>query len=50
MTVLELSNVKAREFFLDPQRYGSTDLPPYFDFKTALDAAAKALKTSRLTN
>ena len=49
MTVLELSNVKAKEFFLDPQHYGSTDLPPYFDFKTALDVATKALKTSRLT-
>ena len=50
MTVLELSNVKARNFFLEPQCYGSTELPPYFDFKTALDASVKILKTSHLTN
>lgn len=49
MTVLELSNAKAKSFFLDPQCYGSTELPPYFDFKTALDSATDLLKTSRLT-
>ena len=49
MTVLELSNVKARNFFLEPQCYGSTELPPYFDFKTALDASVKVLKTSHLS-
>lgn len=50
MTVLELSNVKAREYFLDPQCYGSTELPPYFDFKTVLDAAVAALRSSHLTS
>lgn len=50
MTVLELSNAKARNFFLEPQCYGSTELPPYFDFKTALDASVKILRTSHLTN
>lgn len=49
MTVLELSNIKASEFFMDPQSYGSTELPPYFDFKTAIDVAEKVLKESRLT-
>lgn len=48
MTVLELSNVKAREFFMDPENYGSTELPSYFNFKPALDSASEILKTSRL--
>ena len=49
-TVIELSNMKVRNIFLDPQCYGSTELPPYFNFKTALDAAVRILKTSHLTN
>lgn len=50
MTVLELSNVKAYEYFFDPQCYVATELPPYFDFKAILDAVETVLKSSHLTS
>lgn len=49
MTVIELSEAKARMFFMDPQNYGSTELPPYFNFEQALGAAENVLKKSRIT-
>lgn len=48
MTVLELSNAKARKFFMDPQCYGSTELPPYFDFSKILNVAESYVGTVRL--
>ena len=40
MTVLELSSAKARQFFMEPKNYGSTELPSYFDFSDILACAA----------
>lgn len=49
MTVLELSNEKARKFFMDPQSYGSTELPPYFDFSKILNVAESQAGTVQLS-
>lgn len=41
MTVLELSSAKARQYFMEPHNYGSTNLPSYFDFSEILAYAAQ---------
>lgn len=50
MTVLELSNEKARTYFMDPQCYGSTELPPYFDFSRILSVAEEHVERVKLSN
>jgi len=50
MKVVELSNVKARRYFMDPQCYGSMELPPYFDFGTVLSEAEKSLAHYHFSN
>lgn len=49
MTVLELSNEKALQFFMDPQSYGSTELPPYFDFSRTLNVAESYIGRVRVS-
>ena len=44
MTVLDISNVKARRYFLEPQNYGSTELPFYFDFTGILSFVSQNVK------
>ena len=52
MTVLDLSAAKARNYFMEPENYGSTELPQYFDFTNILaearKMATKALQTKDL--
>lgn len=50
MTVLELSNEKARKYFMDPQCYGSTELPSYFDFGRMLSVVEKSLPRRGLSH
>jgi hypothetical protein len=50
MKVTELSNVKAKRFFMEPQSYGSVELPSYFDFSNILSTAEKSLSHHPLTN
>ena len=50
MKVTELSNVKAKRFFMEPQSYGSTELPAYFDFSHVLSVAEKSLSHHPLTS
>lgn len=49
MKITELSNVKAKRFLLEPQSYGSTELPSYFDFTNILLIADKSLSKHHLT-
>lgn len=49
MKVTELSSVKAKRFFMEPQSYGSTELPSYFDFSHILEVAEKSLSQHPLT-
>lgn len=39
-TVLDLTHIEAKEFFLKQENYCSIDLPNYFDFQPLLDALA----------
>ena len=39
MTVLDLSAAQARAYFMEPENYGSTELPQYFDFTGILSVA-----------
>ena len=50
MKVTELSNVKAKRLFMEPQSYGSTELPAYFDFSHVLSVAEKSLSHHPLTS
>ena len=50
MKVTELSSAKAKRFFMEPQSYGSTELPAYFDFSYVLSVAEKSLSHHPLTN
>ena len=50
MKVTELSNVKAKRFFMEPQSYGSTELPAYFDLSHVLSVAEKSLSHHPLTS
>ena len=50
MKVTELSSAKAKRFFMEPQSYGSTELPAYFDFNHILSVAGKSLSHHPLTN
>ena len=50
MKVTELSNVKAKRFFMEPQSYGSAGLPSYFDFSHILSVAGKSLSHHPLTS
>ena len=50
MTVLELSNEKARKYFMDPQCYGATELPSYFDFGCVLSVVEKSLPRRGLSH
>ena len=43
-TVLELSNEKAKRFFLKPESYFSLELPPYISFDEILAEVAKILE------
>ena len=40
-TILDLSATKARSYFMEPNNYGSMDLPPYFDFSGILAYAGR---------
>ena len=40
-TVLDLSNVMAYKYFMEPANYCSVDLPIYIDFKPILDFVEK---------
>ena len=42
-TVLDLSNVMAYKYFMEPANYCSVDLPIYIDFKPILDFVEKKL-------
>ena len=48
MTILDLSNKQAKDYFFDPQNYFCMELPDYFDFPPVLKAVSKALKASPL--
>ena len=52
MTVFDLSAEQARAFFMEPENYGSTELPQYFDFTGILSVAeenvAEALRSKKL--
>ena len=50
MKVIELSNEKAKCFFMESQSYGSVELPSYFDFSNILSIAEKSLSHHPLTN
>ena len=39
MTVFDLSAEQARAYFMEPENYGSTELPQYFDFTGILSVA-----------
>ncbi|MBR3924726.1 MAG: RNA-directed DNA polymerase [Kiritimatiellae bacterium] len=49
MKITELSYAKARQFFMEPQSYGSTELPSYFDLNNILAVAEKSLSHHSLT-
>ena len=40
-TVLELTNLEARDYFMEPKNYCTLDLPEYIDFKPVLDYVRK---------
>ena len=42
--VLDLSNVMAYKYFMEPANYCSVDLPIYIDFKPILDFVEKKLE------
>lgn len=46
-TVLDLSNVMAYKYFMEPANYCSVDLPIYIDFKPILDFVEKKVGSSR---
>lgn len=47
--VTEMTATEARAFFLDPKRYCSIELPEYFSFRKALQAASQWLRGCTLT-
>ncbi len=49
MKITEVSREKAKRFLLEPQSYGSTELPVYFDFAPILAVADKSLSKHPLT-
>lgn len=49
MKITELSCAKAKRFFMEPQSYGSTELPAYFDFSQILSIAESSLSHHQLT-
>lgn len=49
MTVLDLTSAKARKSFMDPQCYGSVELPSYFDFSKVLNIAETSLGDIRFS-
>ena len=46
--MLTLSSQEARDYFLDPSRYCTIDLPQYFDFETLLTDTSKVLSQKSL--
>lgn len=40
-TLLELTHIEARNYFLNKERYSDIDLPKYFNFQPLLDALSK---------
>ncbi len=42
--VLNMGNIKARQFFLKPDSYTTIDLPPYFDFEKIITTISKKLE------
>ena len=49
-TILDLSEVKARDFLLKEDSYSNIDLPEYFTFKGVLDNMVSLLKTQKLSD
>lgn len=47
-TVLDLTHIEAKKFFLDEKRYFSLDLPEYFSFQELLDIMEDNLKGREL--
>ena len=47
-TILELSNLEAKSFFLKQKAYCSIDLPQYFDFQPLLDKLVIAIGDNEL--
>lgn len=47
-TILELSEIKARQYFLESQNYCNMQLPVYIDFKPVLDYVQKIVGTKEL--
>lgn len=46
-SIIELSSVEARDFFLKQESYFTTDLPPYYQFNGLLTDVAKVLDSKR---
>lgn len=47
-TIIELSHIEAKEFFLKQESYCNIDLPKYFDFQPLLDALSQNNNTSNI--
>ena len=47
-TILELTNVEARNFFLKASRFCTIDLPQYFDFQPLLNGLEKKIGNNKL--
>lgn len=49
-SIIQISNIEAKKFFIDQKSYSTIKLPPYFVFKELLDTIDKAIEAASLNS